>query len=884
MTPLFLCWLLVSTRWPFVGRTDELGQIGAAMRDSAGMVLVGSAGVGKTRLAFEAVTGVDPGRCLGLWVAATSVTKSIPFGALAPVLSVALPETPNPVELLRHAGASLVERAGTRRLVLGIDDAHLLDDMSAALVHQLAQSGQAFVLTTVRTGEPVPDPISALWKEEMAARLEIEALSWPDVQQVLATVLGGQVDGATSRRMWDATHGNMLLLRELVNAGKDNGALAETAGVWRWDGPWVVAPRLVELITGRVGRLEPAEQEVLEVVAYGEPLGATLLTGLTDQRTVLTLESKGLLWVHQDGRRVDVRLCHPLYGEVLRANTSRLRARIVRQSLADAVEETGARRRDDWLRIATWRLDASAPVRPAVLAAAGLQAFAALDLPLAERLARGAFEAGEDLASGEVLWRVLFLTGRAKEAEDVLTRLFGLPMSDDQRGGWAVGRAYNLFWGLQQVDDAYAVLRETREVINDRVWQDELDLLRCVFDMLRGRPAQALDDVAEVRARPELSPRVTAQTMLVQGMAGTHLGKLAEAAQALDGMAELAAHCTDIPWVFESRGMYRSYVELFSGRLHEASDIAADFYAHAVETNWEFPLGLSCGVQAQVARLRGRVQTAAKWAREGRRILSKHLFPIFQSYVVGETAHCEALAGRAAAASAALAEADRTMSPAEMLLQPWTELGRPWVAVVNGDIARAAELALDAAGFARSQEALGFEAFALHDAARLGAAHAVADRLGELASVSEGEFVPALAEHAAAVVTGDTGALEAAGRRFAQLGADLLAAEAYIQASRSGRGAGADRLRAQAMLLLTECEGASTPIVAEISQARPTRRQRHIARLAAAGLSNQDIAEQLFVSVRTVENHLYRIYARLGISDRSGLAGMVTSDDGPVTG
>jgi len=42
--------------------------------------------------------------------------------------------------------------------MLGIDDAHLLDDMSAALVHQLAASGRAYVIATVQAGEPVPDP------------------------------------------------------------------------------------------------------------------------------------------------------------------------------------------------------------------------------------------------------------------------------------------------------------------------------------------------------------------------------------------------------------------------------------------------------------------------------------------------------------------------------------------------------------------------------------------------------------------------------------------------------------------------------------------------------------------------------------------------------
>ena len=43
--------------------------------------------------------------------------------------------------------------------------------------------------------------------------------------------------------------------------------------------------------------------------------------------------------------------------------------------------------------------------------------------------------------------------------------------------------------------------------------------------------------------------------------------------------------------------------------------------------------------------------------------------------------------------------------------------------------------------------------------------------------------------------------------------------------------------------------------------------------LAADGLTNREIAQFLFVTARTVENHLSRAYAKLGISSRRGLAG-----------
>jgi DNA-binding NarL/FixJ family response regulator len=48
-----------------------------------------------------------------------------------------------------------------------------------------------------------------------------------------------------------------------------------------------------------------------------------------------------------------------------------------------------------------------------------------------------------------------------------------------------------------------------------------------------------------------------------------------------------------------------------------------------------------------------------------------------------------------------------------------------------------------------------------------------------------------------------------------------------------------------------------------------------VAALAAAGLSNREIAQRLVVSVRTVESHLYRACGKLGVADREGLAAVL---------
>jgi DNA-binding NarL/FixJ family response regulator len=140
----------------------------------------------------------------------------------------------------------------------------------------------------------------------------------------------------------------------------------------------------------------------------------------------------------------------------------------------------------------------------------------------------------------------------------------------------------------------------------------------------------------------------------------------------------------------------------------------------------------------------------------------------------------------------------------------------------------------------------------------------------------EGEFVPARALHTRALVDDDAEALAHVSELFDTMGADLLAAEAAADAAVAWRRAGEPRrataAEQQAALLADRCEGAMTPALQTVErrgQLTPTERQ--VALLAAGGRSNKQIAEELFVAVRTVENHLQRVYEKLGVSGRTEL-------------
>jgi DNA-binding CsgD family transcriptional regulator len=137
--------------------------------------------------------------------------------------------------------------------------------------------------------------------------------------------------------------------------------------------------------------------------------------------------------------------------------------------------------------------------------------------------------------------------------------------------------------------------------------------------------------------------------------------------------------------------------------------------------------------------------------------------------------------------------------------------------------------------------------------------------------------VAAKAEHAAALAAEDGTRLVAVADEFESLGSLLVAAEAAAAGAdlwrrrREQRRAAALDLRSRE--LAARCEGATTPALIRPTSLVPlTEREREIALLAADGQPSRVIAERLYLSVRTVDNHLGRVYDKLGVSSRAALA------------
>jgi DNA-binding CsgD family transcriptional regulator len=197
------------------------------------------------------------------------------------------------------------------------------------------------------------------------------------------------------------------------------------------------------------------------------------------------------------------------------------------------------------------------------------------------------------------------------------------------------------------------------------------------------------------------------------------------------------------------------------------------------------------------------------------------------------------------------------------------------VEAAAGDISYARALALGAARHAVSTGHLSYAIFALYEAARHGAAPAAAELLGQVPA-AEGRLLPSLVAAIEALAERDGDRLEAVGGHLEELGCYLHAAEltaaAAAVAAAQGLATAAARLRTRAQQLVERCDGATTELLRSPVGAGLTTREREVAGLAARGLTDVEIAARLSLSRRTVETHLYRVYAKLGVSGRRELA------------
>lgn len=868
--------------WPFTGRGGELDRLTTLLSEDggyAGAAIVGGAGVGKTRLAREAA-GVAARRGFAVrQVEGTVAGQTIPLGTFANWIDRL---DGQPLHLVATVISAITATPDDRPVLVTVDDAHLLDDLSAFVLHQLVTRRAARVIATLRSAESAPETVTALWKDGHLRRVDLEPLTRAGCDALLATVLGGPVSPAAAARIWELTHGNVLFLHQLVRQEREAGRLArDDAGGWQWSGPVTVSATLADLVDVYIGAAPEPVTDVLDLIAVAGPLAVGHLSALADPAAIEDAERRELIRVTDEAPAGVVRSGHPLYAEARRARMGLMRARRLRGRIAQAMSATSDAAAPDPIRLGVLWLDSDLPPDAEVLYRAAAEAFRRLDMALSERLAGAAIRAGAGTEAYILHARALALLGRALDAEKVLN---SLPTADTSDSLWAAAtvlRGLNLLLAQGDIDQSWAVIDAAIAAAPPSAVQ-ELLAFRGLQLAMAARPAEVIT-LAEGVDRDRLAGRSKINLNFGVTIALGDLGRPQPATQAPEDATVLAANSPVAAYQAVALALMHVDALVTNGCVEEALTIAG-----RVGQQWaglpEVPQIIATAIDGVAALGHGDLNTAcslleAALARRELRAEQSGLPYLGVGYWLA-VAYTEALAraGQTDAALAAMAAMQRSRHPAYTFLEPNRMLAEAWVAAARGHSSAAIDVAEAAAGVARSHGQHAREVLCLQTALQFGAGPRL-DRLAELADIVEGPRAPVVARWAAALTARDGRALLAVSGDLEEMGDRIAAADAAAQAaltfqSENLRGA---RLTAgtRAAELIGEC-GAATPATRQSAAPLPlTSREREIAALVREGLSNKQIAETLTMSVRTVEGHIYRACAKLGIVNRAELATLI---------
>jgi DNA-binding CsgD family transcriptional regulator len=871
-------------------RVDQLESFARAWASPRcrSVVVGGAAGVGKTRLAEEfAARAAVGGTVLIGRATASSAAAAVPLGALAHLLPPGN-DLSDPVNGFARVAAAFRGEGRGRAAAVLVDDLHLLDAVSAMLLRQLLDAGAVRLIATLRTDLPRAEAISALVSGDSVHRIDLPAFTLEQSAAVVSAALGGAVARATVHELHAGSGGNALYLRELVLGGNKDGTLGWAGELWRRapGAPSASTPRLAELIEARFAALRPAELTVLELLAVAAPIGlAEAQAACGDPSAITELELAGLIQVIEDRRRIVVLPAHPIYTELLRARMPVLRRRALLTAQAERIAATGARRREDALRIAVCRLAATGAADPGLLAEAAVLARHAYDYPQARTLLEAMPSGAHTHATLVMLGEVLCQLGEIDRAQAVFDDADARAQGDREVVGVALARSFGLYWLGGRPDRALEVVEAAKARVRDgdclRMLRYSEGSMRIASGELSGGLALLEDTEPEVRDAPDSTTWLMTAMMraMALGLTGKtefeiELGERQHAAhreiREHTGFAHPATHLIQLSLALCRHGEIDRAREVAERAHTELITTAASSHAMV----W---ITLALG---EIESQAGHCAAARTWFAEAvalaraRRIVTP-LRPALSGLAVSAAALGDLGAAEQAAAGAGtyppfgLCQASGYLLPAR-LAAARGELDR-----ARAILARGAEVAATA-GMASS------EALLLTEIARFGDPALVAPRLAELAEVCDGRFAPARARFAAALAADEPAELLGAAADLEAIGAELLAAEAATAAAAAyTRAADARRATAasqRARALLDRCGPARTPLLAAgQATATLTVRERDIALAAARGGSSQEIAEQFSLSVRTVENHLYRAYAKLGVASRRELAAALSA-------
>lgn len=873
------------TRSDVPGRGDLVQRVLTTLNRAHSVVLVGPAGVGKSSLATAVAARLERRDCHVISVRATRGASEVPLGPLlARVVTVA-----NGAQ--RHRGLQFADvrdgiarQAAGRRVVFHVDDIDLLDDASTVFVHQALVAGEASLLATLRSTNLAPPELTDLVQRGEVERLDVEAFDEPTAAEVADAVAGIELDAGTKARLWDLCRGNALFIREVLTAARERGLISGSAPV-RIDPLPVRSPNLVAVVENRLAELPPAHRSALAHLAFAEPCGWGEVASVADAAMLAELERRELVAAEIDGKRLRLRLAHPLYGEVIRAATGPLQMRTILATLARDLQRTGARRSSDLLQLGRLAVDGNVDIDPARLVLAASASYHGGDLTLAERIGRRAFEVTRSFTSGWDVLHALSACGELDAAREHLAEWRTVARHPGSQRAVALGESQVEYWLGGDDPRARAVLDaalrsfdgDGRGPTDDegpipRITVGELQASQALLDTASYRLEDALrvalpliegdDDHALVRAALAAAP-----ALRVTGRPVTALQVLdrADAAFARLGPAGVSVS----PRLL---GRERALALCVLGRLDEAGAVAAEVGRDTVHEGHQALALLSLSI---VERMSGRMRRSDDRVAQAM-VLSGGVnrLGLARRWVQASAGFSRAARGDLAGAEEVIARLEAEDHPAK-LTDVMLAYARATVLIQRRFPEQARDVLRAEADRNRAAGAFGDECFTLHLLGLFGGGHETAERAADAAARTEGPIFPLFAAYLRGVVARDIQTLGDVADGLAHLGLYRHATEAAVAATAASEHRVDRRLAARwlhrAEELRARCEMAPAVTTMTRGTATVTDREREIATMAAAGLSSKEIAARLFISPRTVDNHLGSVYVKLGLRTRAEL-------------
>lgn len=874
--------------WPvtpggYVEGLLSISELTASLTPGRGIHLTGPAGVGKTRLANELCRAAELAGFSCVRLHATPGVAAIPMGALAPLVPPGWTD-----QLFAYYGfirQRLVEQTGGRPAVLLLDDANFCDDTSAVVIGQLLGAADVALITTARDGTHAPNALDQLWRSGGFDTIETPPLDRNGTLKLASEVLDGDLDGESANRLWAITAGNPLFIREVLGSAIRSGQAVRQGSLIELVELPAPSARLIDLVGHRMAGLDDRQQRLVLSIAVGEPLGLGECLDWVNEDHIAELERAGVVRTDSDGLRLSIRLAHPLYGEVLRSASTALDLRTVRAELAERLEGLGARRHYDAMRLATWSLGSGRALDPNVMTKGALTARFAQDFGLARDLAERAWRDEPTYARGTVLADILYELGEPGDILAHLPQWEALAETDDERLAVWMCRAVTLYWRSGDLAGAMAALDDCAGMAPSSV-RDEAQAIRATLLAFTGAADAALDLSIGLVDRPP--DRVLIQAAMAAANARRLQGRSSEAVEI--ARRALAA--------YEDLG---EQVNLFTARIMGAAS------AVALIGQWRFEEGKAAAEHTAILAGHqqddvgiGMSELVAGWACSftgpgpesvgqfmiAERKMRSICHPGMARWAAIGQAMVQATSGTLAEAEKAAQRVESYGAhPATLFDAEWVR-AQAWIAHRTGNPRQAVALLSEEAEHRRSVGDRQGESTCLHDLLRLHQPDSTLDRLHVLTAEADDPQFALIRDHAVALSDHDAEGLGEVADRYGDLGAILFASEAAAQASalaarhRDNRvatywGNAADAWR--------RAYGQAAPdtMPASLAAISLTRRESEVAFMAASGVAARDIGERLFVSHRTVETHLQRIYDKLGIRSRAELRQLmaVSNDD-----